>query len=127
MHFLSSLAKTLEELRRISEKYQDEEIQTVVSSLYKQLTIIINVLEKIYMVYNELDILMKTDLKIEPGLYLDVEAPQQEKKLADYVAEVKSAGQDPEKVVAYLLGPGVARLAVRGGDVYILPAQSPRY
>ncbi|MEZ0318382.1 MAG: hypothetical protein ABWK05_00085 [Pyrobaculum sp.] len=79
------------------------------------------------MVYNELDMLVKTDLKIEPGLYLDVEIPSQEKRLADYMAEAKSAGHDPEKVVAYLLGAGAARLAVKGGDVYIVPAKSQRY
>ena len=84
MQFLTRLARIIEQLDKLAQKYQDDELKNVVSDLYKQLTLIINLLEKIYSIYTELDIIMKTDLKIEPGLYVDIELPHQQEKLADF-------------------------------------------
>jgi hypothetical protein len=39
------------------------------------------ILEKMYAIYTELDVLVKTDLKIEPGLYLETETPNNRKNL----------------------------------------------
>jgi NADP-dependent 3-hydroxy acid dehydrogenase YdfG len=70
MQFLTRLARTAEQLERVAQKYEDEDLKALVAELYKQLTVVINILEKIYSIYTELDILVRTDLKIEPGLYL---------------------------------------------------------
>ncbi|AKT34620.1 hypothetical protein PYWP30_00985 [Pyrobaculum sp. WP30] len=121
MQFLTRLARTVEQLERVAQKYEDEDLKALVAELYKQLTVVINILEKIFSIYTELDILVRTDLKIEPGLYLDAETPQQPEKLAEYVEKLKNAGHDPNKVVAYLLGTGVAHVENRNGELYIVP------
>jgi hypothetical protein len=121
MQFLTRLARTIEQLERAAQKYDDEELKTLVTELYRQLATVINILEKIYAIYAELDILVRTDLKIEPGLYLDAETPQQPEKLVEYVEKLKNAGHDPNKVVAYLLGTGVAHVENRNGELYIVP------
>jgi hypothetical protein len=77
MQFLTRLARSIEQLERIAHKYDDEDLKNLVAELYKQLTVVINLLEKVYAIYTELDLLVKTDLKIEPGLYLDADMPQQ--------------------------------------------------
>jgi len=116
MYFLSKLAKTIDLLNRIAQKRQDEELKAVVDDLYKQLTIIVNLLEKIYSIYTELDILMKTDLRLDQA---PLEDPPQGERLADYVARLASEGKDPSKTLAYLLGAGLAVLQVKNGEVYI--------
>jgi len=121
MQFLTRLARTIEQLERAAQKYDDEDLKALVAELYKQLTVVINILEKIYSIHAELDILVKTDLKIEPGLYLDAETPQRPEKLAEYVEKLKNAGHDPNKVVAYLLGTGAAHIENRNGEFHILP------
>ncbi|ACB39823.1 hypothetical protein [Pyrobaculum neutrophilum] len=117
MRFLTSLARAVEQLERVAQKYDDEELRALAADLYKQLTVVVNLLEKIYLIYTELDMLVKTDLKLEPGLYID--APQQPEKLADFIERARREGHDPNKAVAYLLGAGVAQLEVRDGELYI--------
>jgi hypothetical protein len=121
MQFLTRLARTIEQLERAAQKYDDEELKALVAELYRQLTVVINILEKIYFIYTELDILVRTDLKIEPGLYLDAETPQQPEKLAEYVEKLKNASHDPNKIVAYLLGTGAVRIETRNGELYLIP------
>jgi hypothetical protein len=123
MQFLTRLARSIEQLDRLAQKYQDDELRSVVAELYKQLTTIINLLEKLYAIYTELDIVMKTDLRIEPGLYLDAEAPTQPEKLAEFLSRLRAEGHDPDRALAYLLGAGVAQLELRDGELYIKPRQ----
>lgn len=121
MQFLNRLARLLEELDRISQKYQDEELRAVVSDLYKQLALVVNILEKVYTIYMELDILMKTDLRLDPGAYLEVELPQQPARLVDYLNKLRSEGHDAAKILAYQLGTGLVQLEIKDGEVYIRP------
>ncbi|MEM0468550.1 MAG: hypothetical protein QXT27_05080 [Pyrobaculum sp.] len=123
MQFLSRLARTIDQLDRIALRHQDEELKNLVDDLYRQLTVIINIIEKIYTVYTELDILIKTDLKIEPGIGLEVEPPQQQERLVDYLEKLRLGGLDPAKALAYILGTGVAQLEIQGGEVYIKPRE----
>lgn len=127
MQFLTRIARTIEQLDRVAQRYQDEELKTAINELYKQLAVVINIVEKIYAIYTELDILVKTDLKIEPGLFLEVEPPQQQEKLADYLERVKTSGAEPTKILAYLLGTGQATLEIHAGEIYIKPRQNQRY
>jgi hypothetical protein len=90
MQFLTRLARTIEQLERVAQKYDDEDLKALVAELYKQLTTVINVLEKMYAIYTELDVLVKTDLKIEPGLYLETETPQQPEKLVEYIEKLRT-------------------------------------
>jgi len=126
MLFLTRLARTIEQLERAAQKYDDEELKALVAELYRQLTTVINVLEKLYAIYAELDVLIKTDLKIEPGLYLDAEIPQQPERLADYIEKLRNAGHDPNKIIGYLLGTGAARIEVRNGEFYLVPQAGRR-
>ncbi|MEM0483359.1 MAG: hypothetical protein QW434_01455 [Pyrobaculum sp.] len=126
MQFLTRLARIIEQLDKLAQKYQDDELKNVVSDLYKQLTFIINLLEKIYSIYTELDIIMKTDLKIEPGLYVDIELPHQQEKLADFLNKVKSQGHDPNRALAYFLGVGAVEIEVKDGELYIRPREQRR-
>jgi hypothetical protein len=121
MQFLTRLARTIEQLERVAQKYDDEDLKALVAELYKQLTTVINVLEKMYAIYTELDVLVKTDLKIEPGLYLETETPQQPEKLVEYIEKLRNAGHDPNKIVAYLLGTGAVRIETRNGELYLIP------
>jgi hypothetical protein len=121
MQFLTRLARTIEQLERAAQKYDNEELKALVVELYRQLATVINVLEKIYAIYAELDVLIKTDLKIEPGLYLDAEIPQQPERLADYIEKLRNAGHDHNKIVGYLLGTGAVRIEVRNGEFYLVP------
>jgi hypothetical protein len=79
------------------------------------------ILEKMYAIYTELDVLVKTDLKIEPGLYLETETPQQPEKLVEYIEKLRNVGHDPNKIVAYLLGTGAVRIETRNGELYLIP------
>lgn len=124
MQFLSRLARSIEQLDRLAQKYQDEELKDVVAELYKQLTTIINLLEKLYAVYTELDIAIKTDLRLEPGLYLYTEAPTQPEKLAEFLTRLRAEGHDPDRALAYLLDTGAAQLELRDGELYIRPRQA---
>ena len=121
MQFLTRLARTIEQLERVAQKYDDEDLKALVAELYKQLTTVINVLEKMYAIYTELDVLVKTDLKIEPGLYLETETPQQPEKLVEYIEKLRNAGHDLNKIVAYLLGTGAVRIETRNGELYLIP------
>jgi hypothetical protein len=121
MQFLTRLARTIEQLERAAQKYDDEELKALVAELYRQLTTVITILEKLYAIYAELDVLIKTDLKIEPGLYLDAEIPQQPERLADYIEKLRNAGHDPNKIIGYLLGTGAVRIEVRNGELYLAP------
>ncbi|MFN7106541.1 MAG: hypothetical protein ACK4M3_08200 [Pyrobaculum sp.] len=122
MQFLARLAKTVERLDKAAQRCQDEELRDLVKEIYRQLSVLINVLEKVYTIYSELDVLVKTDLKLDVGLYLDVEIPRQE-RLADYIQKVREAGQDPDRVVAYLLSTRLAKIQVREGELYIVGDQ----
>jgi hypothetical protein len=124
MQFLTRLARSIEQLDRLAQKYQDDELRSVVAELYKQLAIIINLLEKLYAIYAELDIVMKTDLKIEPGLFLDAETPTQPEKLAEFLSRLRAEGHDPDRILAYLLGTGIVQLELRDGELYIKPRQT---
>ncbi|MFN3804054.1 MAG: hypothetical protein ACK4SY_03265 [Pyrobaculum sp.] len=122
MQFLARLAKTVERLDKAAQRCQDEELKDLVKEIYRQLPVLINLLEKIHTIYTELDVLVKTDLKLDVGLYLDVETPRQE-RLADYIQKVREAGQDPNRAVAYLLSTGLAKIQVREGELYIVGDQ----
>ncbi|ABL88107.1 conserved hypothetical protein [Pyrobaculum islandicum DSM 4184] len=119
MRFLTRLVRTIEQLERVSQKCGDEDLRSLVADLYRQLTVVVNILEKIYSVYSELDLLIKTDLRLEPGLY--IEAPQQPEKLSEYLERLKKEGYDPNKVISYLLGTDVAQIELRNGEIYIKP------
>ncbi len=118
MYFIAKLAKLADQLEKASQRCGDEDVKKLVSELYNQIYIIINTIEKIYMMYMELDILMKTNLKADLSMYLDIEMPQHE-KLSDYINRAREAGRDPDKTVAYLLSAGFARLELKDGELYI--------
>jgi len=122
MEFIARIAKILNELNRMSMRYKDENLKILINELLKQLTITIIILNKILYIYNELDMLAKTALRIDPLTFIDVELKDRE-KLADLIARLREAGQDVDNLLAYLMASGRIKLEVVDGEIYAVLAQ----
>ncbi len=114
MDVVRDLAKAVRDLDRVSSRYDDEELKDAAMRIMEQLGVVVNILGRLTAIYEELEALVKGILRLDTAVISEIELEDGE-EIAKFIGRCKEAGVDHNKLLAYLLGTGKARLEV-GGD-----------
>lgn len=116
MDVVRDLAKAVRDLDRASSRYDDEELRDAVRRVMEELGVMVGVLGRLAAVYEELETLVKGVLRLDSAAIPEIELEDGE-KITAFIGRCREAGVDHNKVLAYLLGTGKARLEAEGDEV----------
>jgi hypothetical protein len=118
MELIRDLAKSLSELDRAARKYGDEELVELAHNIEEQLGALINVFGRISAIYEELEYVIKGILRLDVPVLPAVEIKDGE-DLKSFLERASQAGVDPNRLLAYMLAIGAARIAVESDRVVV--------
>ncbi|MFB6490589.1 MAG: hypothetical protein TU35_004980 [Thermoproteus sp. AZ2] len=118
MELVRDLAKSLSELDRAAKKYGDEELAELARRIEEQLGALINVFGRISAIYEELEYVVKGILRLDVPVLPAVEIKDGE-DLKSFLERASQAGVDPNRLLAYTLAVGAAKIAVEGDRVVV--------
>lgn len=116
MDIVRDLAKAIRDLDRAASRYEDEELESAVRRVMEELGVVVGALGKLAAIYEELEVLVKGILRLDSASISEVELEDGE-EIGAFINKCEELGVDHNKVLAYLLGSGRAKLEADGGRI----------